>query len=219
MALTNLQSRADYVGDGLTSVYAYPFKALASSDLKATVRDTATPPVETTLALTTDYAVSGILDSAGGNVTLVNAGQSWLTAGKLKSGYRLTIRRVRPLTQQTDIRSQGPYKPELHEMQFDDFVMRNQQHQEELGRSLRLPETEAASVAAAVLPHAGTRANKFLAFDASGNLKVEATIKHGATVVVRASGDADFTSIQAAVDAGKRNILVDGEFVPSATVL
>ena len=133
MTMSSLVNRNDYVGNGATSVYAYGFKIFSNTDLLVTVRDD--NDVETTLVLTTDYTVSGVGDTLGGNVTLV--------AGNLTTDYALTIRRVRPLTQLADIRNQGDFFAETHEDAFDKMVMVDQQQQNEIDRSLQLPETEA----------------------------------------------------------------------------
>lgn len=171
MTIASTTNRNDYTGNAATSVFAYSFRIIKNTHLKVTVRDIATPPLETTLTLTTDYTVSGVGASSGGNLTLVNASQSWLVAGtpNLKANFKLTIRRVVSLIQETDIRNQGDFFPEVHEDQFDLDMMAAQQQQDELGRSLRLPETESGSSAATTIPVSTERASKFLAFNASGN--------------------------------------------------
>jgi hypothetical protein len=135
MSLSSTTSRVDYVGTGSTSVYPYTFRIFAESDLRVIVRDT--DDVETILELDTDYSVSGVGDASGGSITLLD--------GNLVSGYALTIRRVRPLTQETDIRNQGDFYPEAHEDTFDHLAMVDQQQQEELDRSIKLPESVSAS--------------------------------------------------------------------------
>lgn len=138
--VSSTSSRMDYTGNGAVDTYSYNFRIFANTDLLVTVRDTS--DVETTLTLTTDYTVTGVGSSSGGNVVLVNSAQAWLDGdGDLKSGYALTIRRVRPLTQLTDIRNQGNFYPETHEDTFDHLVMVDQQQQDELDRSMKLPET------------------------------------------------------------------------------
>lgn len=131
MTVSSETSRVEYTGNGATSVYAYTFKIFDESELLVTRRDT--NDVETTLVLNTDYTVSGVGVTSGGNVTL--------TAGNLTSGYVLTIRRVRELKQETEFRNQSEFYPELHETAFDKLVMIDQQQQDELNRSLKLAET------------------------------------------------------------------------------
>ena len=157
--LTSAENRVDYVGNGSTSVYPYTFRIFAASDLQVTQRDLAA--AETTLTLNVHYTVSGVGAAAGGNVTLI--------AGNLTSGFLLTIRRIRALTQLKDIRNGGPTFPATFEDGLDHNIMISQQQQEEIGRSIHLPTTEAATAAATTMPSVAARAGNFLAFDASGN--------------------------------------------------
>lgn len=133
----------DYVGNAATSIYSYNFRIFENSDLTVTVRST--DGTESLLTLTTDYTVSGAGDLSGGSVTLVNASQSWLTAGNLKTDYTLTIRRILDLEQGTDLRNQGTYYPESVEDEFDRGVMIAQQQQDDINRSVKLPESISSS--------------------------------------------------------------------------
>lgn len=140
MTVASAVSRNDYVGNGAVDTYAYSFKIFAETHLLVTIRDTS--DAETTLSLTTHYTVTGVGVTNGGNVVLVNGGFAWLDGdGDLLTGYTLTIRRVLPLTQLTDIRNQGSFFPEIHEDQFDRMMQIAQQQQDELDRSMKLPET------------------------------------------------------------------------------
>lgn len=133
-------SRMDYTGNGNVDTYPYTYKIFANTDLQVTIRDL--DNIETTLTLTTDYTVTGVGKNNGGNVSLVDSNQAWLDAdGDLLSGYILVIRRVRPLKQLADIRNQGQFFPETHENVFDHLVMIDQQQQDDLNRSIRLPVT------------------------------------------------------------------------------
>jgi hypothetical protein len=174
MTVASAVSRVDYVGNGATSVYPYTFKIFASSDLRVTRQVIATG-VETLLVLTTDYSVSGVGAESGGNVTLV--------AGNLPSTQKITIRRVRPLTQGTDIRNQGDFLPETHEDEFDRGVMLDQQLQDQIGRCLKLQETEVGADALTKIPIASVRADKFFKWDSSGNPTATSVLTTGALSV------------------------------------
>jgi len=140
MTISSTTSRNDYTGNGVTGTYSYAYKILSDTDHLVTVRDTS--DAETTLVLTTDYTVTGAGNVSGGTIVLVEAGQSWMDgSGNLISGYTITLRRSRPLTQTTDIRNQGPFYPASHENAFDHGVMLAQALDEEMGRSVQLPET------------------------------------------------------------------------------
>lgn len=162
MTVASAISRNDYTGNGSTAVYAYGFRIFVNTDLRVIVKDSS--GVETVLTLTTDYTVSGV-GGSGGNVTLVNASQAWLTAGNLSSGYTLTIKRVRPLTQLTDIRNQGEYYPEAIEDEFDKGRMIDLQQQDDIDRSLKFPET--ALGVDGTLPE--LEADKYLKVNATGD--------------------------------------------------
>ena len=140
MTIASVNNRNDYVGNGAVSVYSYGFKIFAKTDLKVTTKDLS--DIETVLAVDTNYTVAGVGDTAGGSITLL--------AGNLTSGHLLTIRRLRPLTQQTDIRNQGDFLPEIHEDAFDDLAMKDQTQQFDIDRGLRLSET--SIVVSTVLP-------------------------------------------------------------------
>lgn len=154
MTIVSTNNRNDYVGNGATAVYSYTFKIFAITDLKVTKRDLVN--VETVLTIGTDYTVSGAGDPSGGSITL--------TAGSLPSGYRITIRRLRTLTQNTDIRNQGSFYPETHEDTFDILTMVDQQQQNELDRSLKLPETVTGVSVQIPVP----AALKWMRWDAAG---------------------------------------------------
>lgn len=142
--------REDYTGNGSGHVFSYNFKIFSTSDLKIVVSDT--NDVETDLVLTTDYTVTGAGESAGGNVTLVNASQAWLTTGELKTGYHLSILSNKSLVQDTSIRNQGPYFPNVIEDRLDKFQIMIQQLSEKLKRAIKLSDT--ATVTDIDLPRA-----------------------------------------------------------------
>jgi len=114
------------------------FRITVSSDLIVSVIHN-TSLVETELTISTDYTISTTYQQGSTVlVTLLDAGQSWLTGGNLSSDYTLILRRELPLTQDTSIRNQGSYYPELHENQFDKLVMLDQQQQEQLERCFKM---------------------------------------------------------------------------------
>jgi len=162
MSISSAVSRVQYTGDGATSIYAYPFVIQAAADLLVTVRNSTTN-VETTLVLNTDYTVSGIGVTTGGNATLLGS------FAPLTSGHVIAIRRAPQLTQSTDIRNQNEYLPEIHENALDRQVMLDQKQQDELDRSIKIMETETGTPLKVTLPSVAGRASKVLGFDASGN--------------------------------------------------
>lgn len=160
MSLSTETSRNDYVGNGSTSVYSFTFRIFDEDDLVVTTRDT--DNVEHTLTINTDYTVDGVGDEDGGSITLV--------AGNLTADYAITIRRVRDITQETDIRNQGEFFPETHEDTFDQLIMIDQQQQDEIDRSIKLPETISSDEFDPTLPWDITdQAGAVLCVNASGD--------------------------------------------------
>lgn len=151
MGLASATQINRYTGNGAVDTYAYGFKIENQSHLEVVVRNTS--DVETTLVITTDYTVTGAGETAGGNVVLVNSAQAWLDVdGDLKTDYILSIRRVVPLTQDTDIRNNGAFYPSIHEDAFDYLTMAIQQVNEVALRSAKNPVTLATSVFSPELP-------------------------------------------------------------------
>lgn len=163
MTVASTTRRNDYTGTAAVSTYAYSFKVFVEASISVVVADT--DGNETTLVLTTDFTLTGVGETAGGNVVLVNASQDWLTGGFLKTGYTITIRRIRELKQNTDIRNQGSYFPETHEDEFDKQIMIDQQQQDELDRSLKIAITDTGIDA--TLPAAS--ADAYIGWNADGD--------------------------------------------------
>ena len=131
MAIENDNSRNNYVGLGNLATYAYTFLIREAEHLRVTKKDL--DLVEYPLELGVDYSVTGVEEEDGGTITL--------TAGNLTTGWGLSIRRVVPVVQSTDLRNQGSYYPETIELGLDDLAMIDQQQQDEIDRSMKLPET------------------------------------------------------------------------------
>lgn len=180
MTLPSVVSRNNFLGNGATNIFSFTYRILLETDLLVTVRDLA--GVETTLVLTTDYTVTGVGSISGGNVTLVDAGQSYLTGGFLTTNFVISLRRTVPNTQLLDLKNQGPYLPEDVENTFDRLVMQIQQLQDETDRSLRLSETTDPSVVSAVLPP--PIAGQFFRWNSGATAIEGASIGDGATIVL-----------------------------------
>ena len=175
MSLSSTTARSSFTGEGTTATYAYGFRIFAQTDLLVIVKKISTG-AETTLTITTDYTVTGVGETSGGNVVLVNAAQAWLDgSGFLLATYTLSIIRDPSLVQNTDIRNQGTFYPETHEDAFDYQMMAIQRHEDKLDRSVKLPETIIAST--------------FAASHFDPELPTDITLHPGSTIVVNAAGD------------------------------
>ena len=159
MTVSSTSARQTYIGDGSTALYSYNFRILSAADLVLVKRNTATG-TETKLVYGVDYTVTGAGGYSGGTFTL--------TAGVLPPGFALAAYRVVDLLQSTDLRNQGKYLAEVHELVFDRLMMINQQLQDQLNRAVRLPDSEAGGELLK-LPAKELRALQGLAFDANGN--------------------------------------------------
>jgi hypothetical protein len=153
MTVTATASRVSYAGNGTTKTFQVPFYFLENDDLLV-VRRTA-PNIETTLALTTDYSVTGAGSLSGGSITLVNAPNATQI---------ITIIRDPDFTQQTDYQENDPFPAETHERALDKLTMMAQRLKELLNRSFRLSDGYAGS-ANTVIPE--PEARKVIGWDSS----------------------------------------------------
>jgi hypothetical protein len=178
MTVATSISRMEYLGNGTTDTFPYTFKIYASSNLVVTQTDIASG-VDTLLALTTDYTVTGVGSDSGGSVVLV--------AGNLAAGQGLTIRRVLEIVQETIYTEGDNFPSQSHEDALDKACMIDQQLQEQADRSLHFPE---GSTAAATLPINLTGSPLFLQINAAG------TGIAGATTLPSTGFDLDWIAVQ-----------------------
>lgn len=115
-----------YTGNGVTTAFNYGFRILAATHMQVVLTendvDTVVDPA--------NYSVAGVGDAAGGSITMATAPTATQT---------LTIIRAVPFTQTTDLENQGAYYAEDVEAAFDLSVMRDQELQEQIDRSLKIP--------------------------------------------------------------------------------
>jgi len=168
MTVPTTVNKNTYTGVGGFATYAYTFRIFQDADLQVDVIDTS--GASTTLALGTDYTVTGALTYAGGTITLL--------AGNLAAGYVMTIWRNPAQVQDTELQNQGAYDASTVEDMGDLGTMTVQAVQDQVSRAFLVPSNEPAP---AVLPTAANRANKSAMFDASGNLT--AGVSSGSTVI------------------------------------
>ena len=107
MTLPSVSLMNQYTGNGAANLYAYGFFIFDESHLQVFVQDTSGNIYP--LVLNVDYTVSGELNPTGGSIALINNNQAFLTQpqGNLIANYTITIQRVVPLVQDTNIRDQG----------------------------------------------------------------------------------------------------------------
>ena len=105
MTISTTISRQIYNGNGVTTVFAFPYRFLQNQDLVVILVDDSTG-TSTLQVLNTDYTVSGADADGGGNVTMVVAPAS---------GERLVIFRSVEITQEVDYITGDPFPAETHE--------------------------------------------------------------------------------------------------------
>lgn len=116
-----------YTGNDSTTLFAYNFRILKSSDIKVK-KITISTGAEVILTETTDYTVSGVGDESGGDVSYPVSGAP-LTTDEQILIYSDTAR-----TQTTDFKNQGAFYADIHEDAFDRAVRMIQEMQDLLGR-------------------------------------------------------------------------------------
>ena len=112
MTVSTQVSRNEYTGNGATTQYDFTFRIMDKSDLLVQTLDAS--ETITTLTLDADYSVTGVNRYPGGKVVLNTP---------LPDGYKISIERSIPVTQETSIRNQGGFFPEIHEDAFDKLTM------------------------------------------------------------------------------------------------
>lgn len=128
MTVSTSDNREQYAGNDSATEFGYAFKIFKADDLVVIL--TATDDSETTLVRGSDYSVDGVGDESGGTVTYP------LSGDPLATGETLTILREIPVVQETDLRNQGAYYPEVIEDELDRGRMIDQQQEEQLARAL-----------------------------------------------------------------------------------
>lgn len=157
MTIATQTCRVVGLGNGTTTVFDYDFLIPAASYAVVTYTDAS--GVATVLQAS-QYSITGINDANGGTVTYP------LSGSPIATGTSLTIERVLPLQQTTSIINLGGFFPQVIEAAFDFLTMISQQLNRLMGRALLVAASDDTPAA---LPPAAQRANKYLAFDASGN--------------------------------------------------
>lgn len=127
MTIASNDRRKPYAGNGVTTVFNGP-RAFSASHIQVSLIDDATGVA--TEQTGGDYTLTGV----GRAATVVTMGVA------PPAGKTLLILRTVPYTQDTDIKNQGAFLPEIHEDAFDFQVMQTQQLADGVARSFRLPE-------------------------------------------------------------------------------
>jgi len=118
----NTAASLSFIGNGTASVFSITFPTFEDGDIVANV--TSSTGISTTLVLDVDFSLSNIgKPNTNASFTLINAAQVWLIAGKLKTGYTLTVEFSQNAYQPSKFRDLGRFAPEVFEKGLDRLTM------------------------------------------------------------------------------------------------
>ena len=164
MTISTTTIKNSYSGNGSNRAFTYSFKIAADAEIQAIVKTNATG-AESVRALgsgSTNYSVSGAGNNSGGTVTFVTAPTSAET---------VVIRRSTAQTQAMDLIDNDPMSADTIETAHDKSIAITQELQEQLNRSIKISRANTMTSTEFTVS-AADRANKLLAFDASGELSI-----------------------------------------------
>lgn len=120
-----------YLGNGVTTAFAYTFKIEANTELRVILRSAA--GVDVTQTIVSHYTVSGVGVDAGGNVTFVTAPPT---------GSKVIIEGVKPITQIVDYVQNERFPYDSHQAAIDRQTNVDQELRRDIDRSLKFPHGE-----------------------------------------------------------------------------
>lgn len=170
MTVTTTASSTTVQGNGSTTVFNYSF-IIPSSNGSTTDQTFATLTFtdangNQTVLTKTLWSMTGVGNAAGGTFTYSPA---------IASGTTLTLQRVLPYTQTTNLQNQSNFNASTV-MGMDDYVtMLVQQLLTISNKSIQFPAVDSTSLNP-ILPAAASRAGLILGFDSNGNVQVSAGV-------------------------------------------
>ncbi len=148
MTVSSTTNRVNYTGNGVTTVFSFPYIFYADADL--------------------DVYIDSVLQSSGYTVTGAGTTTGTITFSVAPAvDEAILIRRSVSFLQNTDFENFDGNPSDVTEQQFDLVVMQTQQLADDVARSLKLREDDPTT--SIELPLVADRANMFLAFDSAGN--------------------------------------------------
>jgi hypothetical protein len=210
MTVSSTTTKNSYAGDGTTTVFAYTFKIFDDDDITVILRTDATGG-ETVQTKTTDYTVSGVGNTAGGNITFGTAPASGIT---------VVLIRETAQTQTTDYTPNDPFPAASHEDALDKLTLIVQDQQEALDRSIKISKTNTITSPEFTVG-ASTRANKIFAFDSNGDLAVTQEIGtyQGTDATTTTSAYAERDIVKSTTAGQLNNVYICIQTSPAGTLL
>jgi hypothetical protein len=158
MTVASEVSSVSHAGDGVTLAFAIPFRFLASSDISVVRRDADLSVTE----LTTGFSITGA-GGAGGTCTFTIAPAA---------DVDIIISRAPQILQPGDYTSNDAFPAEATETLLDRQAFISQYLHRLIQHCITVPYGDSLSGSGVELPGATTRANKYLAFGADGEMEL-----------------------------------------------
>ena len=164
MTISTTIIKNSYSGDGSNRTFTYGFKISAASEIQVIVKTNATgaESLRSIGSASANYSVTGAGDSGGGGVVFVTAPTNLET---------VVLRRSTTKTQSMDLIDNDPMSADTIETAHDKAIAITQELQEQLDRSIKISRANTMTSTEFTVS-AADRANKLLAFDASGELSI-----------------------------------------------
>lgn len=160
MTVATTVNRISYTGNAITTAFEFPYPFRSSSDLVVILRTIATG-AESVQATPADYAITAVTDDGTGGFSSATI----TFAAAPPATQQIHIIRNTPTLQTADYTSGSTIVPATLEGGLDTLAIGTQYAADALDRALRARRSDPA---VNDLPSSITRANKVLAFDASG---------------------------------------------------
>lgn len=166
MTVASEVSSVSHAGDGVTLAFAIPFRFLSSSDISVVRRDDDLSVTE----LTTGFSITGA-GGAGGTCTFTVAPAA---------DVDIIISRAPEVLQPADYTSNDAFPAEATETALDRQTFISQYLHRLIQHCITVPFGDSLAGSGVVLPSADTRASKYLAFGASGEMELAELTSSGA---------------------------------------
>lgn len=158
--ISNAIPRVQFVGDGITASFLFPFVVFTQQDLEVYLDD---------VLQRSEFSVSGAGSSAGGTVTFTAPPANGVSVTLLR---RLVIRRV------TDFQESGDFRASTLNDELDYQTAALQDLAADIAAAIRVSPTDRE--ASLVLPKVADRAGKLIGFDQEGGVQAVALMQGGA---------------------------------------
>ena len=135
MTISTTYAPIQYTGNGVTTVFSFPYTFYSATDLIVTLT-LISSGANTVQVLNTDYTVTGGNGSAG-SIMMTSAPSAL---------FRLTIEMSLPYTQLDDYVENQAFPADTLESGLDKAAIRDQQLANQLGRGLTFPATLSGSL-------------------------------------------------------------------------